>query len=64
MLGILYNTFERTLVQIFSRIKVHNALDPPILYMETKFGSSEKKDKKLGHQSRRNFSEQQPGTPF
>ena len=29
MLGILNNTFDRTLVQIFLRIKVYNALIPP-----------------------------------
>jgi len=28
MLGILNNTFDRTLVQIFLRIKVYNALIP------------------------------------
>jgi len=64
MLGILNNTFERTLVQKFSRIKVYNALTPPLFIWKRNLDPQKKKDKKLGYQLRRNFSEQQPGTHF
>jgi hypothetical protein len=37
ILGILNNTFTATLVQKFSRTMVHNALAPPLCYMEAKF---------------------------
>jgi len=32
ILGILKNTFKATSAQKFSRIRVHNALVPPLLY--------------------------------
>jgi hypothetical protein len=41
--GILNNTFKPNLVQKFSRIKVHNALDFPLFYMKGKFGIIEYK---------------------
>jgi hypothetical protein len=41
--GILCSTFNPTLVQKFSRIKVFNALDlPHYFYVEAKFGPLEK----------------------
>jgi hypothetical protein len=45
ILGILNNNFKSTLVQKFSRIKVHNSLAVHI-YMEAKTGPLEKRIKK------------------
>jgi hypothetical protein len=65
MLGILNNTFEPTLFQKFSRIKVYNALALPIVYMEAKFGPLRHKDKKAIDINRdESFQRSSPVHPF
>ena len=46
ILGIINNTFERNLVQKFSRIKEYNALAVPGLLCENEIWNLRKKDKK------------------
>jgi hypothetical protein len=61
ILGILNNTFQTTLVQKFSRIKIYNALALLIFYMEAKSGPLEKRIKYNGI-NREDFFSEQPGT--
>ena len=45
ILGILNNNFKQTLVQKFSRTKVYNELDLPILLYESEIWTLREKDK-------------------
>jgi hypothetical protein len=62
MLGNLNKTFKPNFVQKFSKIKVYNALAPPILLYGTEIWTLRKKDIKRLTSLEMKFLEEQPGT--